>query len=351
MNKVLLVSNMFPSSGNPTYGVFVKTIGSVLEQENEIDYVVIDKSTANVAYKLFLYTRFYLVMFLRLIFRKYDYIYIHFISHSALPIIVLTWFGLKFKVICHVHGGDVKNLPGRNRYFFKLKQKIVESILNKSVKIIAPSNSYASYISKRYDLSTSIVVYPSGGVDLDVFVNDPNIEKRSHVIGYAGRLEKSKNVDLIIKAMQEFPDIELELVGGGSQLRYLEKLISELSLEESVTIKKPMNRQSLSEWFSSIECLIYPSSSESLGLVPLEAAACGCNLVLSDIPAFKEFHTQGLNFYMMSELSVESLIVALRKYFDTPEGKKVLFSHSNLDFISKHYSTTKTKKVLFDAFE
>ncbi|WP_140251970.1 glycosyltransferase, partial [Vibrio parahaemolyticus] len=61
-----------------------------------------------------------------------------------------------------------------------------------------------------------------------------------------------------------------------------------LGVEKQVKFLPPMSQSELVLWYNKINTLIYPSDSESLGLVPIEAMACGAQVVLSDIPAFTE---------------------------------------------------------------
>ena len=44
----------------------------------------------------------------------------------------------------------------------------------------------------------------------------------------------------------------------------------------------------LRDQYAAAECFIFPSQIEGFGLPVLEAQACGCPAVLSDIPAFRE---------------------------------------------------------------
>ncbi|WP_259663379.1 glycosyltransferase [Shewanella algae] len=106
-------------------------------------------------------------------------------------------------------------------------------------------------------------------------------------MGYAGRLLRMKNVDKIISSLLYLDEsVKLEIVGDGSEKSNLVSVIDSLGLSNRVIILPFKNHIELAEWYSSIDILVYPSDSESLGLVPLEAMCCGTLTVLSSIPTF-----------------------------------------------------------------
>ncbi|BCV48802.1 hypothetical protein TUM17382_14950 [Shewanella algae] len=96
-----------------------------------------------------------------------------------------------------------------------------------------------------------------------------------------------KNVDKIISSLLYLDEsVKLEIVGDGSEKSNLVSVIDSLGLSNRVIILPFKNHIELAEWYSSIDILVYPSDSESLGLVPLEAMCCGTLTVLSSIPTF-----------------------------------------------------------------
>lgn len=301
--KILLLSNMYPSEKSPAFGTFVKVSNDALEEAGfTIERVVIDEKPLKKHQKITTYFSFYLRALKALLFNQYDYVYAHYVSHVSLPLVFAHYLGKKLRVIAHVHGGDVKQLSGTSSVFFKIKQFLSSKIMRLAEKVVSPSKSYAQFVSDVYSLPLDkFAIYPSGGVNQKRFYLHNAVERRD-VLGYAGRLIPSKNVDLIIQAMQQ-NTFTLEIVGTGSEEERLKALVETLGLSDRVSFHKPKSHDGLADWFRSIDCLLYPSASESLGLVPLEAMACGADVVLSDIPAFRELKSAGLNVNLLPELS------------------------------------------------
>ncbi|HEA3142097.1 TPA: glycosyltransferase, partial [Escherichia coli] len=113
-----------------------------------------------------------------------------------------------------------------------------------------PSQQYAKYLCEHYNINISkVIVYPSGGVKkcfkYETFfpVHDESVK-----IGFAGRLVKSKNVDLIINAIKQLKNVQLSIVGDGEQKDYLYKLAKDCDIE----FLGPMNHNELARWYKTI---------------------------------------------------------------------------------------------------
>jgi len=350
VNRILLVSNMYPSENEPAFGAFVKNIASSLSENYIVDLVVIDKKSIGKLNKLINYLVFYFTVIKSLIINQFNFIYLHFASHSSIPVILLTMLGMKFNIVTHIHGGDIKYLEGRSRIFFAIKKVVVKKILLVSTKIIVPSKHYAEYLQDNYGSFNNIVIYPSGGVNVDVFKELPIPNKRN-LIGYAGRLVKSKNVSFLIQALKRFPFLKLEIVGEGEELANLKKLVEELNISSQVSFLKGKSQKDLSEWFNQINCLVYPSSSESLGLVPIEAMACGTHVILSEIPAFMDLREAGFTFNTSRVADVISLEDSIKKIYDSSENELNLSIVHNKQLVSEIYSHKMVDKVLKNVFK
>lgn len=345
MNKILLISNMYPSNRNPSFGVFVENIHDQLTNSNfDISKVVVNDNNLTKIAKLLSYTCFFLKIIVKIPF--YKLFYVHFVSHSMIPFVLLSYIGIKPRIVSHVHGGDVKLLDGFSRNQFKIKRKIVQRALSISEKIVVPSYSYSKYVQQEYGVSADkILIYPSGGVDLDKFKLLP-IEREQKLLGYAGRLIKSKNVDIIIRALVDLPDFHLEVVGDGNQKNALIELTKKLGVEKQVKFLPPMSQSELVLWYNKINTLIYPSDSESLGLVPIEAMACGAQVVLSDIPAFTELVDLSFNVCIVKEKKPEPYSKAILEKMDIENQDRKRIIEHNLDIIRKNYSSSVTLKSL-----
>lgn len=104
-----------------------------------------------------------------------------------------------------------------------------------------------------------------------------------------------KNCHGLLKAWAKVKDQmagrQLAIVGGGKDSAYqaeLRSLVSQLGIGESVVFVGPVPLEQTAVFYNAADALVYPSFSETFGLPLLEAMACGCPVVTSDISAMPE---------------------------------------------------------------
>ena len=71
------------------------------------------------------------------------------------------------------------------------------------------------------------------------------------------------------------PDFHYVIVGKGDDQLRLEKLISALGLQDSVTLTGYVSDDILSDYYNLCDVFAMPSKMEGFGIVLLEAMACG----------------------------------------------------------------------------
>lgn len=93
-----------------------------------------------------------------------------------------------------------------------------------------------------------------------------------------GNLVKTKGFDLLLKGfsalVEEFPQWDVIIVGGGAQSYELKKLADELNLCRRVHFTGPLPSSEAMEWMDLCDIFCLPSWSEGFGVVYIEAMAC-----------------------------------------------------------------------------
>ena len=279
MEKILLISNMYPSKKYKHYGVFVQNTASILKNNGyQVDVSALKKKDSKLG-KLGGYLSFYLKSIFLCLFHHYDYLYAHYISHCALLIKIIKKLKPSIKVIVNVHGNDVVPEDAHDEKFIPL----VKSTLPLIDLCIVPSSYYQKVMMEQYGLNEDkIKIFPSGGINFDVFQEIENAKEKLHLdpnkkcIGYIGRYEKRKGWEVFLKAISLLENVEqyqIVMVGVGEDEEKANALIQEYHLE-NVIKKYPMQTQKeLALFYSAIDIFCFPTyrKSDSLGLVGLEA--------------------------------------------------------------------------------
>ena len=211
MEKILLISNMYPSKKYKHYGVFVQNTASILKNNGyQVDVSALKKKDSKLG-KLGGYLSFYIKSIFLCLFHHYDYLYAHYISHCALLIKIIKKLKPSIKVIVNVHGNDVVPEDAHDEKFIPL----VKSTLPLIDLCIVPSSYYQKVMMEQYGLNEDkIKIFPSGGINFDVFQEIENAKEKLHLdpnkkcIGYIGRYEKRKGWEVFLEAISLLENVE-----------------------------------------------------------------------------------------------------------------------------------------------
>ena len=103
---------------------------------------------------------------------------------------------------------------------------------------------------------------------------------------FVGRLVPYKGLETLVEAVGRLPDVCLEIVGQGPSAGDLAEDVVRRGLEGRIRLRGELDEAELVEAMGRARALVLPSldSSETFGLVQLEAMAAGLPVVASDLP-------------------------------------------------------------------
>ncbi|MFC0775987.1 glycosyltransferase [Terrimonas alba] len=128
-----------------------------------------------------------------------------------------------------------------------------------------------------------------------------------------GSLKKQKNFETLIKAFSllDASKFSLDIFGEGSERTHLEILIKQLQLN-NINLRGSVSN--VESHLKNYDAYILASRYEGFGIAPLEAAALGLPLLLSEIDVFKEV-TKGYAIYF-SPNDINGIAVTIRHFVD-----------------------------------
>lgn len=114
-----------------------------------------------------------------------------------------------------------------------------------------------------------------------------------HFILAVGTLEPRKNFSNLIKSFviikRKHPQYKLVIVGKkGWKFKHIEESLKHYQLEKEVIFPGYVEDEDLQEVYHLASVFVFPSLYEGFGIPPLEAMACGCPVVSSNVSSLPE---------------------------------------------------------------
>jgi glycosyltransferase involved in cell wall biosynthesis len=106
----------------------------------------------------------------------------------------------------------------------------------------------------------------------------------------AGALRSLKNHLTVVRAMARVrrPNVRLTIIGGGTDYDRLQAEVARLDLSQRVQLTGQMSRDDALRHMWQADAFVSASRGEGLPIAVLEAMACHCPTILSDIPPHAE---------------------------------------------------------------
>lgn len=142
----------------------------------------------------------------------------------------------------------------------------------------------------------------------------------SPLLLYVGRLSAEKEVDRIKPVLNAIPNARLALVGDGPHRQALEKHFA----DTPTYFVGYLQGQELASAFASADAFVFPSRTETLGLVLLEAMAAGCPVVAARSGGIPDIVEDGVNGYLFDPADEQGAITATQRLLANPDEREML---------------------------
>lgn len=260
-------------------------------------------------------------------------------------------------------GVDVRNLLSMykpQRESLKWNRGIVEKsmalIYSRCDAVVALSRKNMKQLkSWQKEYEYDLVLMPTGvdalpkstAAQRKAFREEWGIEKDDQLIGYVGRLGAEKNLELLIDAFRRLagarPNLKLLFVGDFDYREELEQLADETGYGDRVIFTGRLPRHDLDVVYRQLDVFLFPSMTDTQGLVVHEAALAGCPLVLVD-KLVSEVCIDGENGFYASESGL-SISRKVEKILANPELRKQ-FGARSVELAKQYSERTQVRKQL-----
>jgi glycosyltransferase involved in cell wall biosynthesis len=168
------------------------------------------------------------------------------------------------------------------------------------------------------------------GVDTDMFQPDlatrkmrdrlSNGHPEAPLLLYVGRVSAEKQIDKIKPVLQSIPGARLAIVGNGPAKAELEQFFA----DTPTNFIGYLHGLELASAYASADAFIFPSATETLGLVLLEAMAAGCPVVAARSGGIPDIVTDGVNGYLFEPDDPQGAIFATQRLFNAQGEREQL---------------------------
>lgn len=226
-----------------------------------------------------------------------DILHVHYaIPHAISAHLAQEMLGGAVKVVTTLHGTDI-TLVGNDPSLHKItgfainQADLVTSVSDwlrreterefSPVRDIRVIHNFIDTTEYRPDLDTTW----AGSRHCDL--GNPSL---IHISNFRPVKRAPEAIEIFARVRQQ-QDCSLVLVGDGPDLHRAVQRAKELDVMDCVSFLG--NREDVAHLLAASDVLLMPSESESFGLAALEAMACGCAVVASDIGGLPELIRDG----------------------------------------------------------
>jgi glycosyltransferase involved in cell wall biosynthesis len=229
--------------------------------------------------------------------------------------------GISGKIFRHLSAGQIEYFKKIARFFkgqetaisfSYLKNghhKSIKAIIGKAAMLLPNSQMEYEKLVQAYSLKPSYAVIPNG-IDERLFTTTVNEQKDPNFILCVARIEGLKNQINLISALND-SKYQLYLIGSAAINQNDYYLRCKKIAARNIHFIDQLPQEELVRYYQKAKVHVLPSWFETCGLSALEAAAMGCNIVITNRGYTSEYYN-GHAFYC-DPSSPSSILEAIEK--------------------------------------
>jgi glycosyltransferase involved in cell wall biosynthesis len=294
--KVLVITNMYPSTEHASFGIFVKNqVEALKKRKLHVDVVAITNPQSGrwTVIKKYLIWGMKTIWILLSKGRNYDVIHAHYVFPSGFLGLLFKWVFHK-RLVVTAHGGDIDKMARKNALLFRL----TKTILGKADHIIAVGEELQNQLLTTFSIKKKKLSLLNMGVNRHVFKPIDKKEARARcgldhkdqVILFVGNILEQKGLLELVSSVRVLSQanvrVKLYIIGAEKSPLFkkrLEQKIIDEQVSDRIVFLGVKEQAEIALWMSSADCLVLPSHIEGFGLVALEAMACGTPVIGSEV--------------------------------------------------------------------
>lgn len=263
-----------------------------------------------------LFAAFYFNLLWVLIREKVDLVHAHWVLPSALfaALVPRRW---RPPIVATAHGVD---MYAKRSFPF---QQLRRFALKRTARVVAVSSDLERVIRDVLP-NAAVSVAPMGASFAEIRQRTIPRDPVANRITFLGRLADKKGVDILLQALTSVPSATLHIAGDGPERASLQRLSSELGLDDRVEFLGKVSRERVFELLRTTMVLVIPSvvgtdgDQEGTPVVFAEASAAGVPVIASAIGGLADLLNDSTG-YVVPPSDRGALVAALNAALADPD--------------------------------
>lgn len=230
-------------------------------------------------------------------------------------------------------------------------EKLNTFLFKKALFITTTGQKSKDYLIKKGFERDKVIVLPNI-IEMNNYY-DMGLEKQYDIVSLS-RLDKNKNITILIQAVAKLRkkiNVKVIIGGIGPELENLKQEVKKLQLENNINFLGWVEQVDILNIYNSSKIFVLPSLGEGFPLTILEAMACGCVPVVTNVGDISEIVKDGYNGSIIydpnhvDELAVKlsTLLVDNKKINELSLNAKNIKNNISADINSNIWNNVLTK--------
>ena len=276
--------------------------------------------------------------------RDYDLVHVHAFLPGLTARLLMVFKGTP--TVLTVHGTSIDTKL--NNFYIRWLEKFILTQILYSAQI-----SVSRDFLKLKNVNQKIF-YIANGVDVKNFDRIKVSKFKDQTLIFVGRLHPQKNLPTLFRCIdtlrQEFPQIQLLVVGNGEEKGMLVTLIKELRLTKNIKLLGEVTGRQLIRLYKSGHLFILPSVYEGQPLTLLEAWTARLPVIASNTGDCSYLVKNGINGYLIkNQYDPNDIAQIIKKALSNKNLAKL--GQSGYIFVKKNFSWDKSAELTMEVYK
>lgn len=235
-----------------------------------------------------------------------------------------------------------------------LRLPMYQKELKKADKLLITLDYLSDLLPKKY-AGKMFPLFETGISIENDFIERAATTTRTINILWAGKLVRYKGAELLVRAADKIKEknFHVDIVGDGVEQPHIERLVTELKLEKHVTVHGNVPFVKMEEFYKNADIFCFPSITEAVGNVFLEAMKYGLPIIAINNGGPKYICTDGGTFKIpVSSIDtiVSQIADKLVVLIDSPE-LRIKMGRANYNHCKSNYTWNSLSQNIYELVE